>query len=83
MLENGCSLGISWGAECRGSWGLSPSPLMLMLVDTLYNPAQLAKRASGPKHYFHFTKDRITTIEKRGTRAESCLAQVSGPHMSM
>lgn len=72
--------------ECWGSWGLSPSPVMLMHVDTLYYPAHpvlLAKRASGLKHYFHFMKDRITTIKKRGTRKESCLTQVSSPHMSM
>lgn len=63
MLESGWSLGISWSAYVPG--GLSPSPVMLMLVDTLYSPPLLAKRASGPKHYFHFTKDRITTTDKK------------------
>jgi len=29
----------------------------------LFNPAPLAKRASGPGRYFHFTKDSISTIE--------------------
>lgn len=74
---------LAGSLSAGGVGGLSPSPVMLMLVDTLYNPALLASRAPGPKHYFHFTKDRITTIEKKGTRVESCLAQVSRPHMSI
>lgn len=48
--------------------GLSPSPVMLMLVDNIYSLPLLAKRASGPKHYFHSTKDRIITTKKKGTR---------------
>lgn len=63
--------------------GLSPSPVMLMLVDTLYDPALFSQESFRPKHYFHFTKDRMTTIEKKGTRAESCHSRVSRPHMSM
>lgn len=81
MLESGWSL--DWGSECWGSCGLSPTPVMLMLVDTLYNSVLLSKRASGPKHYFHSIKYRITTMEKMGTRKESCLAQVSCSHMFM
>lgn len=57
--------------KCKGgSWGVfHPVAVMLMLVDTLFNPAPLAKRASGPEHYFHSTKDRITTMEgKKGTK---------------
>lgn len=50
MLKSSLSLDVGWGCDCWGSWGLSPSPMMLMLVDTLYNPALLAESAPGPKH---------------------------------
>lgn len=83
MLESGWKLDISWGSEYWGSWGLSPSSMTLMLVDTLYHSAPLTKEALGPKHYFHSTKDRIKTIAEKGDKKESCHARVSSPPMSI
>lgn len=75
MSESWWSLGDELGLrvqerELGVGGGLSPRLVMLMLVDTIYNPALLAKRASGPKHYFHFTKDRITTMEEKRGQGE-------------
>lgn len=56
-----------------GEWG----PItQLCDADTSGHPLlcpPFAKRASGPKHYFHFTKARIATIEKEGRGRELCV----------
>lgn len=63
------------GAECCWSLVLSTRSVILILVDTLHNSALLAKRAPGPKHQFHSTKDWITTIEQKEDKEKelSCL----------
>lgn len=82
MSESGWRLDISWGSDFGGC--LSPGPVMLMLVDTVYNPPLFVKSASGPKHYFHFTKDRTTTMEEKRAREESRVAQsVLSLHVSV
>lgn len=49
--------------------------MRLMLADSLYGHSLLSNRASGLRHYFHLSKGK--KIEKRGTRQESRLHQMS------
>lgn len=58
--------------------GLGSVLVRLMLADSLYGRGLLSNSAPGLGHYFHLSKD--TRKEKRGTRLESRLRQMSRLH---